>query len=126
MEHIHIKRVLAGLTDFYIVCLLGIGLVWLWGGGKVESSAVTVVLYLTSFFLLILFKDIALRGASLGKRIFKLRVVKVDGSKLRLSDALKRTIPAVFYIPGELYLLLVGDTRQGDRWAKTTVVPREP
>lgn len=67
-------------------------------------------------------------GTTLGKRIMKLRVVKVDGSPLTMGDAAIRNVLRV--VDG-LFLYLVGaiiiwtsmdKQRLGDRVAKTIVV----
>lgn len=71
-------------------------------------------------------------GTTLGKRILKLRVVKVDGSPLTMGDAairnVLRIIDGIFgYLVGAILIWTSPDKqRLGDRVAKTIVVTAAP
>lgn len=70
----------------------------------------------------------AIDGASLGRRLFNLQVVTRDGRlPIGILGSMKREVllhfvPFVFI---EIFLVLAGKPRLGDRWAKTLVVERE-
>ena len=117
-----LKRLLAAVIDFYIICFISSALVGIVTLGKFDVSYFSVITYLVACFLLMLFKDHALRNKSPGKRIFKIKVVKTDGSKPTFWDYLKRSVPAVFLLPVEVLLLIIKNRRIGDIWAGTSVV----
>ena len=118
---INFKRLLASLIDFYSVVFLSSLFILIITLGKMTTSFFTVSLYLLSCFILIIVRDLLFKGASLGKKIFKIKLVKLDGSNFSLMDSLKRTITIVLF-PVELFLLIKNNKRLGDIWAKTTVV----
>ncbi|MBQ6262236.1 MAG: RDD family protein [Clostridia bacterium] len=117
-----IRRLLAALIDFYIICFISsalVGIITLW---KFNVSYFSVITYLIACFLLMLFKDYALKNKSPGKRIFKIKVAKTDGSNPQFWDFFKRSVPAVFLLPVEVLLLIINNRRIGDIWAGTSVV----
>ena len=116
-----VKRIVSGIIDFYIICILSTVLTALVSLGSLEVSALTVITYFGSFFLMVVFKDLLFNGSSLGKKVFKLRVVKEDGTKLNFVDVLKRSVTLVF-TPVEDVLILVNGKRLGDMWANTQVI----
>lgn len=65
-------------------------------------------------------KDFILK-TSIGKRILKLEIVKIDGTRVTLLDALKRSLPFIFLLPIEVILMIINDRRLGDVWAGTVV-----
>jgi uncharacterized RDD family membrane protein YckC len=71
-------------------------------------------------------------GSTFGKRIMKLRVVKVDGSQISMGDAAIRNVLRVidgilFYLIGAIIIWTSMDKqRLGDRVAKTIVVSTAP
>ncbi len=74
-------------------------------------------------FFLLTFKDwLFFSGNSMGKQLMKIKVIKLDGSRLTLLDCVKRTLPYLI-MPVEAYLVLTEQERLGDRWAGTDVVP---
>jgi len=104
------------------------------GDGFFSISTVTTVgwLWLTVVWLAYYIVAESLFGASVGKILFGLCVVRVDGRPLgvgaivvrnlmRLVDAL----PALYLIGGASVLLSGDSQRLGDMLAKTTVVARE-
>ena len=116
-----IRRILAALIDFYIVCFLSsvlVGIATLW---KFDITLFSFLLYLFLFFMFLTIKDFIFKNASIGKRIFKIKIIKKDGSELTVIDFLKRTLPIIFLLPIELLLLIISDERIGDIWAKTQV-----
>ena len=115
------KRLIAAVIDFYIICFISSSLVGIVTLGKFNVTVFSVSVYLISCFLSFLFKDFALKNRSLGKRIFRLKVEKTDGSKLTFADILKRSVTVVL-LPVEVLLLIIKNRRIGDIWAKTSVV----
>ena len=65
---INIKRVFAALIDYMIIVAVSTTVAVLCDGGEVTPFSGTVFLLLV--FLIALFKDFALSGASIGKRAF--------------------------------------------------------
>ncbi len=117
-----IKRVFAAIIDFYTICFLSSALVGIFTLGKFNITPFSITLYLTTFLLFLLIKDFALKKQSLGKRIFKLKIEKTDGTKLMISDVIKRNISIMALLPIEVFLLIIDNKRIGDIWAKTSVV----
>ena len=74
------------------------------------------------FFFFMLIRDFAFKNASIGKKIFRLKVVKIDGTKLTIGDIIKRNLFMIFLTPIEVFSLLINYRRLGDILAKTIVV----
>ena len=116
------KRAIAALVDFYIILAISSLLVAIVTLGKLTLTTFTTCLYLVSCLVLVVSKDFVFKNASVGKRIFNLRVVKEDGTKFTLVDAIKRTLPFILLLPIECVMLISRNKRIGDTWAKTSVV----
>ena len=117
-----IKRILAAIIDFCILCFLSSVFICVFTLGKFSITPFSIIMYLTVFFLLLLFKDFTFKNTSIGKRIFKLKVTKTDGTKLMVIDGIKRNIPIIVLLPVETLLLIINNRRIGDVWAKTSIV----
>ena len=117
-----IKRILAAIIDFYIICFLSSAFICVFTLGEFNITPISIIMYLSISLLLLLFKDFAFKKASIGKRIFKLKVVKTDGTNLMISDVIKRSIPIIIILPVEVLLLIIYNRRIGDIWAKTSIV----
>lgn len=117
-----IKRILAAIIDFYIICFLSSAFIGVFTLGEFNVTPISIIMYLSIYLLLLLFKDFAFKKASIGKRIFKLKVVKTDGTNLMISDVIKRSIPIIIILPVEVLLLIIYNRRIGDIWAKTSIV----
>lgn len=117
-----IKRILAAIIDFYIICFLSSAFIGVITLGQFSITPFSITTYLIIFFLLLLIKDFVFKNTSIGKRIFKLKVAKTDGTKLMIVDVIKRNIPIIFLLPIEALLLIVNNRRIGDIWAKTSIV----
>ncbi len=94
------------------------------------SGVVYLLLAILSFVYFIVME--AMWGATLGKMLLRLRVVKTDGSPISWSESvirnLLRIIDGLFdYLVGAI-LIWTSPLRQrlGDRAAKTVVVRRQP
>ena len=122
---ITVRRILASLIDFYIICFVSsavIGIITLW---DFYVTPFTGVLYIVVCILLLLTKDLFCKKASPGKRIFKLKIVKQDGSEPTPADLIKRNAPIILLLPVEALLATVRNRRIGDSWAKTSVIGRD-
>ncbi len=119
------KRLLAGLVDFYISCLFGTVVVEVVTLGSGKFTFALAVIYAASVLASLALKDYVFKNASVGKRIFKLIIVKTDGTKLMTIDVIKRNIPFTFLWPVEVLLFVFNNERIGDSWAKTTVVSEQ-
>lgn len=117
---INIKRVFAALIDYMIIVATSTTVAVLCDGGEVTPFSGTVFLLLV--FLIALFKDFALSGASIGKRALKIKVMSCNDAELNFSKFFKRTITFVL-VPVEFLLMAKNNKRIGDIWAKTTIVP---
>ena len=117
-----IKRILAAIIDFYIICFLSSAFIGVITLGQFSITPFSITTYLIIFFMLLLIKDFGFKNTSIGKRIFKLKVAKTDGTKLMIVDVIKRNIPIIFLLPIEALLLIVNNRRIGDIWAKTSIV----
>ncbi len=116
-----IKRLVAAIIDFYVICFVSTGFIYILTFGELSVTPGFVAIYLLSFFLLLLTKDLAFRNASIGKRIFKMEVVKTDEKELRIIDIIKRNLSIVVLLPIEILMLIIDGRRLGDIWAKTTI-----
>ena len=117
-----IKRILAAIIDFYIICFLSSALICVFTLGEFSITPFSIIVYLTISLLLLLFKDFMFKNTSIGKRIFKLKVAKTDGTNLMIVDVIKRNIPIIILLPVEALLLIINNRRIGDIWAKTSIV----
>jgi uncharacterized RDD family membrane protein YckC len=75
------KRAIAAFVDFYIILAISSLLVAIVTLGKLTLTTFTTILYLVSCLVLVVSKDFVFKNASVGKRIFNLRVVKEVGTK---------------------------------------------
>ena len=119
-----VKRLLAAVIDFYIACIFSTLIIAVITLGKLNVTALTIGVYVGFFVLCMMAKDVLFKGASIGKRICKIKVVRADGKMLTVADAIKRTVPLLLP-PIEVICLLTRDKRLGDLWADTAVVDRK-
>ena len=117
-----IKRILAAIIDFYVICFVSSAFICVFTLGEFSITPFSIIVYLTISLLLLLFKDFMFKNTSIGKRIFKLKVAKTDGTNLMIVDVIKRNIPIIILLPVEALLLIINNRRIGDIWAKTSIV----
>ena len=117
-----IKRILAAIIDFYVICFVSSAFICVFTLGEFSITPFFIIVYLTISLLLLLFKDFMFKNTSIGKRIFKLKVAKTDGTNLMIVDVIKRNIPIIILLPVEALLLIINNRRIGDIWAKTSIV----
>ena len=89
--------------------------------GDLYVTPYSITIYLFAFFILLLTKDCIFKNASIGKLIFKLKVVKNNGTNLMFLDVVKRNLTLTILLPLELALIVLNDCRIGDIWTKTHV-----
>ena len=73
MNH-RIKRLLAALIDYWIICFVSSAFIFIFTLGKSSVTPLSVTIYLLVVFTLLLTKDFAFKNASIGKRIFNSRI----------------------------------------------------
>jgi uncharacterized RDD family membrane protein YckC len=126
-----IKRIVAYLIDYiilWILLLLLVGIGYFITGylsPKQNEIFVFVGIYIITFTIpiYIALKDIVFRNASTGKKIMRIHVVSTNGNQMVLSRQLvSRNLFGLFLLPIEFILILFGQTRMGDYYAKTEVV----
>ena len=118
---VNARRIIAAVIDFHIICfivtVISYTLVFL----TMYISFLSFVVCFILAYMLILFRDNIVGNASIGKKLLKIKVVKVNGEKINLITSLKRNI-LFFLWPVEILLIITDNKRLGDMWAKTIVV----
>lgn len=117
-----IKRILAAALDFFSMAFLSSAFIGALTLGEFTVTPFSIIGYFVIFLLFLLFKDCVFKSASIGKRIFKLTIIKTNGTKLTLGDLIKRNIPLVVLLPVEVLSIIIHNKRIGDAWAKTAVL----
>lgn len=122
---ISIKRLLAGIIDFYIICFISSLLVLIVTLGEMNISIISVLSFLLSFFIMIIFKDVVWKNASIGKKIFKLIVVNNESTETsnNMIVHIKRNV-TLLLLPIEVILIIVNNRRIGDIFANTSVIQK--
>ena len=128
-----LRRMFADILDFFICFFLAEFIfikLELFDDLNMYSSSVFelimfyVVPYLF-FFILFALKDCIFRNASIGKKLFGIKIVYTDkenNEKISFITHCKRSIPLII-LPIEAFLLVIwGDKRLGDIWAKTKII----
>ena len=118
---LNLKRFFATIIDFYVICFASSLIILIITFGTMEVTALTISIYLISVLVLTIFKDALFKDASLGKKIFKLKVVYINKSENKILSNIKRTLTLVL-VPIEIVLIIKSNRRLGDMWAKTEVV----
>ncbi|SEH12099.1 RDD family protein [Thermoleophilum album] len=121
-----VARVVAALIDGVVCAAIYLVVAALVGGG-VEAAALA-----TAWALFYFFACESLSGQTLGKRLMKLRVFRVDGSLPGMREAairnVLRLVDGLFlYAVGAIAMLRSGARRQriGDLLAETLVLPQD-
>jgi uncharacterized RDD family membrane protein YckC len=117
------RALLLDLIVFSIVLTL---VNWVYAGTLVVAWASLSLLWMVYYIV-----PERLYGASLGKMLFGLCVVRVDGRPLGVGSIVTRNVlrfidvlPGLYLIGGLSVLLTANSQRVGDRWAGTTIVHR--
>jgi len=119
-----LKRILADMIDFWIICFASSFLVLIVTFGKMNISFLSLITYFSSFYLLLAFKDNLFKNASVGKKLCRIKVIlnnKTGRNEFKLINDLKRTLPLML-LPIEVFLIIKSNKRIGDIWANTSVV----
>lgn len=114
------KRLVAAFIDFYLILFIALLVVSILSSGRLHISTVTVCAFLLTFLFASIFRDLVFKNASIGKKLFKLQILRNNGAKATFSDILKRNLPLVVF-PLELLLILFKNQRLGDLFSKTIV-----
>ena len=134
VNEIAAKKLLAAIVDIIIIIFAAAGifeLVSLVAKPLISEDFLTPLcntLFFVSYSVFLLFKDLTFKNTSIGKKLFKLKIEKTDGTQFTILDEIKRNIPILFALfPVEIFLVLFNDgIRIGDIWAKTEVVLDKP
>lgn len=118
------KRIIAGFTDFYICCFWGVVIIYFITFGECKVTFLSAIIYIILTLSSLLLKDCFLKP-SIGKRIFKLEVIKTNGTNLTNIDIIKRNVVLLFLLPIELLMLIVNGRRIGDIWSNTSVTEKK-
>ena len=125
------RRCVAGALDQLVVWALGTGLGLLLLPSDEPPSVPTFLLFFRLTVLLwVLYMPVceASFGRTLGKGLFDLKVIKVDGSPLTFIDTLKRHVLDSIELNGNvlvgILVLRFSSTGQrlGDMWGRTRVI----
>lgn len=120
-----IKRIISITIDFFIVMFIGIGIfVIIVEFFNITSKVLQDILQFILMSLLFFVKDLPYREGSLGKKICKLEVLKLNNERLsNLIKILRNTMILIW--PVELVLLVLFNKRLGDIIFKTKVVEKQ-
>ncbi len=118
---VNARRIIAAGFDFYIICIMVVLLSYVLVFITSDISFLIFCICFVLTYVLILFRDNIFGNASIGKKLLKIKVVKVNGEKINLITSLKRNI-LFFLWPVEILLIITDNKRLGDMWAKTIVV----
>ena len=102
------QRFCSGWIDFFVLLLPLIALGWL--SSISHAAAIVCAVPYELLYWFYTFHLHAATGQTIGKRVFGIRVVRLDGSRIRRSDAFRRSaidlLFAVISIAGTLWSLL--------------------
>ena len=117
------KRILAFFID--LVILSAVGAVVMFGAillfPQQNISLLAPLFNVVNLLITLLFLFREKLGISLGKRAMQINTVCTDGSEPTLIQHFMRNSTTLLW-PVEGLLLITGNNRLGDMWAKTTVV----
>lgn len=120
---ISIRRLLAGLIDYAIICGISewnIKTIMFIFSESLNENLRWMFLYLTFVFILFCIKDCVFKNASIGKKLLHIQVISLENEKITIFTHAKRMLPILLW-PIEMILLFVNNRRLGDFWAKTIV-----
>lgn len=118
-----LKRFYSQVLDLLIISLFVTMVYFLLQDIKVQLNEDEIKLICIPLFLvLFLSKDVLLGNQSIGKWVFIYKVIPDFGmsNKITLKQSVLRNISLLFPFI-DIYFLLIGKKRLGDRWAKTHV-----
>ena len=125
------RRVIAGLIDLAIVAAGALAVAFAAGivGGDGTPVGLPVVAVMTAWALYYYFALESGGGQTLGKKVMRIRVVRLDGSPAGMGDIAVRTVLRLIdmqfaYLVGLVVMLVTGERRArlGDLAAKTMIV----
>ena len=121
---IRVKRILAAVIDLCIISFIGVFMHFFIFYGLTDGILKNILVVVGTILesLIFLFKDLFFGKRSFGKRFFKLKIVKKDGTKLTALDLIKRNLTFILLPPIEVLLILITGEKLGDTFAKTTVI----
>lgn len=125
-----LKRILAWVIDWNLcgipalVCALIFGEVAKTQGLK-PLYALIFALVVLSFPVIFVFRDVILKGKSIAKRIFKLRVIDIETNELPSNQKLIIRNLFFFLYPVEFVMLLATNRSLGDMATNTAITKKD-
>ncbi len=116
------RRFFAAFIDWTLIAFVGAIVLELL---QMTVLQPTIKSYITVFLIVILVlgKDIVFKNASIGKKIFRLRVVSTSNSDVTsIGRLILRNVPLVWGFPIEFIMFWRGKKRLGDIWSETEVI----
>lgn len=122
-----VDRGLAVLIDWLLLLAWTIGILWLYRtAGLHWSTAANVVLYAFPWTFYHLLCEVFMDGQSLGKRVLRIKVARLDGGQAGLGNYLLRwvlrLVDSLFFLGAVVILFNGKGQRLGDIAAGTTVI----
>ena len=126
---IKLRRFLAMYVDFEIIVIIDVSVVQLIMFGYHDSNilmqVISLLLCLIIFFLCIIQKDTIFKNASIGKKIFGLRIFYMNGDipdRKVIVDRIKSSLSVLF--PLQIINILVNNQTDGDKKCNTIVADK--
>lgn len=85
-------------------------------------GAILFPFFVISLPLIFVYRDVIFKGQSIGKRIFKLKIVDLETNSIPLKSKLIRRNVFFFVLPVEIILIIIKNQTIGDTITKTTIV----
>lgn len=119
---LRIRRLVAAYIDFFISCFISSFLVLIVSLGKLDTTVFNVCVYLGTFVITFVLKDLTFKNASIGKKILHIKILKKGQQNIDTITIIKRSIPLILLYPLEGLFILIDNHRLGDIWSKSEVV----
>ena len=81
--------------------------------------------FVISLPLIFVYRDVIFKGQSIGKRIFKLKIVDLETKNLPLKSKLIRRNVFFFILPIEIILIIIKNQTIGDMVTNTTIIKQK-
>ena len=125
------RRILSDILDYFLIWLVGVyaSIKILPDFNMYDFSMNDDLFFILGVFIIFLtlcvLKDCVFGNASIGKKIFGIKIVyanRENNGKIDLLTHLKRAVTSLLLFQIELVLVIIKNKRIGDIWAKTEVV----
>ena len=122
-----LRRILAWIIDWNLCGIPALVYAFIFktiteAQGLKAVYALVFVLFVLSYPVLFVVRDVLFKGQSIAKRIFKLRVIDIETNELPSNRKLIIRNLFFFLYPVEFIMLLASDKSLGDMVTNTTIV----